>query len=179
MYEEIKVKNLQKLYKYVGADEIRQNTAHLPPGNKILSINDIENWIKGSEQQPDAYGLIAATFVIDCEGSLRIAQRHSEHIACAGGKSVLSAGEVFFQKSKNGLEVAEITNQSTGFCPEGKSWIHIAKVLDLIKIPHPSSFTIEFVFRRCCACGQINIVKDNLFTCSVCNRELPQKWNES
>ncbi|MEO1373722.1 MAG: hypothetical protein AAFW70_05225 [Cyanobacteria bacterium J06635_10] len=73
MHEEIKVKNLPKLYKYVGADEIRQNTAHLPPGNKILSINDIENWIKGSEQQPAACGLIAATFVIDCEGSLRIA----------------------------------------------------------------------------------------------------------
>ncbi|MEO1373723.1 MAG: hypothetical protein AAFW70_05230 [Cyanobacteria bacterium J06635_10] len=87
--------------------------------------------------------------------------RHSEHIACAGGKSVLSAGEVFFQKS---------TNQSTGFCPKGKSWIHVAKVLDLIKIPHPSSFTIEFVFRRCCACGQINIVKDNLFTYSVCDQ---------
>ncbi len=103
------------LYKYVGADQIRQNTAHLPPGKRILSINDIDNWILETKQKLNNWGLIAATFVIDYEGYLRIADRHSEHIACAGGKSVRSAGEVFFQKGKNGLEVAEITNQSTGF----------------------------------------------------------------
>ncbi len=167
------------MYKYVGADEIRQNTAHLPPGRKILSINDIDNWIRETKQQKDAWGLIAATFVIDYEGYLRIADRHSEHIACAGGKSVRSAGEVFFQKSKNGLEVAEITNQSTGFCPEPESWQHVVKALDLINISHPSSFTIEFIFRRCCTCNQVNIVKDNSFICSVCAAKLPQTWNFS
>lgn len=167
------------MYKYVGADEIRLNTAHLPLGNRILSINDIDNWIRETKQQQDSWGLIAATFVIDCEGYLRIADRHSEHIACAGGKEVRSAGEVFFQKSKNGLEVAEITNQSTGFCPEPESWQHVVKALDLINIPHPSSFTIEFIFRRCCACNQVNIVKDNLFFCSVCAAKLPQTWNFS
>ncbi|MEM7580759.1 MAG: hypothetical protein AAF316_13130 [Cyanobacteria bacterium P01_A01_bin.80] len=165
------------MYKYVGAEGIRQNTAHLPPGKKILSVNDIDNWIRETKQKPDSWGLIAATFVIDCEGYLRIANRHSEHIACAGGKFVLSAGEVFFQKSKNGLEVAEITNQSTGFCPEPESWQHVVKALDLIDIPHPSSFTIEFIFRRCSGCNQINIVKDNLFICSVCAAELSQNWN--
>lgn len=167
------------MYKYVGADQIRQNTAHLPPGRKILSINDIDNWIRETKQQKDAWGLIAATFVIDYEGYLRIADRHSEHIACAGGKSVQSAGEVFFQKGKNGLEVAEITNQSTGFCPEPESWQHVIKALDLINISHPSSFTIEFIFRRCCACNQVNIVKDNLFICSVCAAKLPHTWNFS
>ena len=75
------------MYKYFGAEEIRQNTAHLPPGNKILSINDIDNWIGETKQKPDNWGLIAATFVIDYEGYLRIADRHSEHIACAGEKN--------------------------------------------------------------------------------------------
>ena len=163
----------------MGADQIRQNTAHLPLGKRILSINNIDSWIRETKQKPDSLGLIAATFVIDWNGYLRIADRHGEHIACAGGKSVLSAGEVFFQKSKNGLEVAEITNQSTGFCPEPESWQQVVKALDLIEIPHPSSFTINFIFRGCCACSQVNIVKDNLFICSVCAAKLPQTWNFS
>jgi len=165
------------LYKYIGAEEIRQNAAHLPPGRKIISIDDIDNWIRETKQHPDKWGLIAATFVIDCEGYLRIADRHSEHIACAGGENVLSAGEVFFQQGKNVLEIAEITNQSTGFCPQPESWKDVGKSLDLINILHPSSFTIEFIFRRCCDCNQINIVKDDSFICSVCAAKLPQKWN--
>ncbi|AFY53022.1 hypothetical protein Riv7116_0419 [Rivularia sp. PCC 7116] len=165
------------MYKYVGAEEIRETTAHLPPGSRILSTNDIDDWIRETKQQVDASGLIAATFVVDCEGYLIIADRHSEHIACAGGKRVLSAGEIFFQKFKNDLEIAEITNQSTGFCPEPESWQHVANALNLIKIPYPSSFNVEFIFRRCFACSQINIVKDNIFICSVCKVKLPQKWN--
>ncbi|MEL6165598.1 MAG: hypothetical protein AAFR37_18205, partial [Cyanobacteria bacterium J06628_3] len=51
------------MYKYVGSDEIRENTVHLPAGKKILSIDDINNWIRETKQQPDSYGLIAATFV--------------------------------------------------------------------------------------------------------------------
>ena len=93
------------MYKYVGADEIRQNTAHLPPGKKIISIDDIKNWIRETKRQQDNWGLIAATFVIDYEGYFRIADRHSEHVACAGGKYVLSAGEVFFQKIQNAFKV--------------------------------------------------------------------------
>lgn len=170
---------MPKLYKYVGADEIRQKIRHLPSGNLILSISDIETWIQETKQQTDVWRLIAATFVINEEGCFRIADRHFEHIACAGGKPVLSAGEIFFQINKNKLQVAEITNQSTGFCPEAQSWKHVARVLDLIKIPHPSSFTIEFIFRRCHYCSQINIVKDNLFICFVCATKLPQKYNLS
>ncbi|MDY6896834.1 MAG: hypothetical protein SWZ49_01995 [Cyanobacteriota bacterium] len=47
------------MYKFVGAGEIRQNTAHLPSGKKILSIGDIDNWIRETKQQPDNWGLIA------------------------------------------------------------------------------------------------------------------------
>lgn len=147
----------------------------MAPVNKILSINDIENWIKQGEKQSKAWELIAATFVIDCEGYLRIAERHSEHIACAGGKSVLSAGEIFFQRSKKSLEVAEITNQSTGFCPEAISWKYVDRALNFIQIPHPSSFTVEFIFRRCDDCSQVNIVKENIFICSVCAAKLPKE----
>jgi hypothetical protein len=32
-------------------------------------------------------------------------------------------------------------------------------------------------FRRCDACGQRNIVKDDDFTCAICGGELPATWN--
>ena len=36
--------------------------------------------------------------------------------------------------------------------------------------------TTEIVFRRCEACGQINIVKDE-YVCAVCDERLPKEWN--
>lgn len=109
--------------------------------------------------------------------TLSLTFRHSEHIACAGGEPVLSAGEIFFIYSVSGWQVAEITNQSTGFCPEPKSWPQVAKALDAIGLRHPARFTIEFIFRRCPKCTQINLVKENLFFCAVCEANLPIIWN--
>ena len=57
------------------------------------------------------------TFVVDLEGVLRLAPRRSEHVACAGGRPVLSAGEVSFERGPDGWEVTSATNQSTGYCP--------------------------------------------------------------
>jgi hypothetical protein len=112
---------MAKLYKYVGSDEIRQKVAGFPVGIQIKSIREPEGWIDKTRQKPNAWGLIVVTFVVDKEGYLRVAARHSEHIACSDGKSVLSAGEIFFAYSDRGLEVAEVSNQSTGFCPESQN----------------------------------------------------------
>ncbi len=168
---------MARLYKYVGSDEIRQKVAGFPGGQKIKSVSDLENWIHQTRQKPNSCRLIPATFVIDSRGFLRVCDRHSEHIACAGGEPVLSAGEIFFVYGTQGLEVAEISNQSTGFCPEPESWTQVAKALDLIDLPHPHRFTIEFVFRRCPACSQLNIVKEQQFFCAVCGKYLPTIWN--
>jgi hypothetical protein len=169
--------NIARLYKYVGSHDIRQKVAGLPLGRRIKSVSELEDWIQQNRQQTDRWGLIYATFVVDLEGYFRVADRHSEHLACAGSQPVLSAGEVFFTYGDRGLEVAEITNQSTGFCPEPESWLQVAKALDIIPLPHPLGFTIEFVFRRCFACNQINIVKEHLFLCAVCGKALPSAWN--
>lgn len=166
-----------KLYKYVGSNEIQQKVAGFPIGLRIESVVDLKTWIYQNRQKPNEWGLIAATFVVDYEGYLRIADRHSEHIACAGGEPVFSAGEIFFSYGDRGLEVTEISNQSTGFCPEPKSWLQVAKSLDRIPIPHPGKFTVEFIFRRCPACGQINLVKNQLLFCNVCGIDLPTIWN--
>jgi hypothetical protein len=168
---------MSRLYQYVGSNDIRLAVAKFPAGTKIESVSQLENWIAKNSKKPKDCCSIAATFVVDLKGHLCIADRHSEHIACAGTNSVLSAGEIFFEGRNRGWEVVEITNQSTGFCPEPESWPQVAIALDRIPIPHPNKFTIEFVFRRCPVCDQLNIIKDNLLICSVCNSDLPDVWN--
>ncbi len=166
-----------RLYRYVGSSEIQLHVAGSPMGKRIQSVSELLDWIAQTKKEPNAWELIPATFVIDVEGYLRVADRHSEHIACAGGQPVLSAGEIFFMYGDQGLEVSEVTNQSTGFCPEPESWFQVANSLNLIGLFHPNRFTTEFIFRRCPACHQINLVKDNLFLCAVCGTQLPLFWN--
>ncbi len=109
------------------------------------------------------------------QGKLWIADRHSEHVVCAKGGPVMSAGEITFQ-IKN-LSVSGVTNQSTGFCPEPGSWPNVANALDKIGLVHPDDFTTHFHFRRCNECRSINIVKENWFICSMCDAELSHIWN--
>ncbi len=121
--------------------------------------------------------LIAATFVVDDQCMLLVADRRSEHVACAGGRPVLSAGEMFFRLANSGVEVVEVTNQSTGFCPEPESWPAAAFALERADLPHPAGFTQAFVFRRCPVCKERNVVKDGWFFCSLCGTDLPADWN--
>jgi hypothetical protein len=167
-----------KFYNYVGSEEIRLGIANYPGGTVIRSLVDLQNWIDNtSDRQTISANLIVATFVVDRNGTLRLAHRHSEHVACAGGESVLSAGEIFISCDREYFEIADITNQSTGYCPELTSWKYVEAALDRIPISHPLYFTTEFTFRCCDRCSQINIVKDNLFICSVCNAILSDEWN--
>lgn len=168
---------MTKLYHYVGPAEIKKRVSHAPPGVRIESVADLENWIRSAGQQAGLVEPFAVTFVIDEEGFLRLGDRRSEHIACSGGRPVLSAGEMFFHRGENGLEVVEVSNQSTGFCPEPESWPAVATVLDRLGIPHSGRFTQEIIFRRCPACNERNIVKDESFTCGSCGEDLPANWN--
>lgn len=166
-----------RLYQYVGPKRLRLAVAGCPIGTRIASPQDVEDWIYNTGQEPNSAGLIPATFVADLDGYLRVADRHSEHIACAGRIPVLSAGKIFFGTGDRALEVVEISNQSTGFCPELNSWGAVAKAIERIPLPHPGKFTSEFVFRRCPNCGELNVVQDNLFFCAVCDTDLPEVWN--
>jgi hypothetical protein len=71
---------------------------------------------------PDANGRVIATFVIDASGTLKVADRRSEHVLCAGGVPVRSAGEVTFAIQADRVAVVAVSNQSTGYCPEPESW---------------------------------------------------------
>lgn len=167
--------NMPNAYRYIGSPEILARSRSAPKGVPIRCAADLQAWIKATGQRPASQ--IVATFVIDVNGSLLIADRRSEHVACAGGEPVLSAGEITFLADGDVLEVIEVSNQSTGYCPEPESWPQVALALDLLPLRHPGSFTQEIVFRRCASCGQVNVVKDDWLVCLFCGTDLPAHWN--
>lgn len=154
-----------RIYRYVGPAEMLAAVRPGMLGRAVLAREDIT-----SAGEP-------FTFVIDLEGTLRLAPRRSEHVACAGGRPVLSAGEITFEEAPGGWEVTSASNQSTGYCPEASSWPAVARPLDRIGVPHPGRFTDELTFRRCPRCGERNLVRDGDFTCAICDAELPATWN--
>lgn len=168
---------MKKLYKYVGPEEIRKESEGKNTGTVIRHPEDVLHWAKEQNLFNKSNDSLVITFVIDEQKNLRIAHRNSEHIACASGGNVYSAGEMTFYLSEKEQSVIDVTNQSTGYCPEPSSWDVVNEVLDNIGIEHPGCFTVEFIFRRCEKCGQKNIVKNEWFYCSVCNAELNPQWN--
>ena len=91
--------------------------------------------------------------------------------------SLYGASSGFCRVTGGDGEVAEASNQSTGFCPEPSSWPAVATALDRLGIQHPGRFTQEVVFRRCPAGGERNVVKDGWFACGMCGSDLPEEWN--
>jgi hypothetical protein len=164
-------------YSYVGPEEIRAKAIGCATGTRIASPGDVLAWARRTGQVPGPDGLIAATFVVDAGGDLLVADRRSEHVACAGGGPVLSAGEIFFCIAERGAEAAEVSNQSTGYCPEPESWPAVAAALERAGLGHPGGFTHKVVFRLCPACGERNVVKDGWRVCGVCGGDLPAAWN--
>ena len=163
-----------RLYSYIGPTEFLDAALSASPGFIVRTQEDIVEWLAQQCDEAEVDGTVVATFVIDRDGFLRVAPRRSEHIACAAGGPVLSAGEMTFSVAAN---VTEVSNQSTGFCPEPESWTHVEAALDRIPLTHPVGFTTSIVFRRCPNCGERNIVKDGWFVCELCDAELPQRWN--
>lgn len=165
---------LQRRYAYVGPPELLDASRASKSGTIIRTPKDLSAWLwaNSSDFAPD--GSLTATFVVDCEGVLRLTPRRSEHVACASGGPVLSAGEITFSQS---CEVIEITNQSTGFCPEPESWPIVAAAIDSIPLRRPDDFTSLVIFRLCSQCDSRNIVKDDWYVCDLCGADLPADWN--
>lgn len=90
---------------------------------------------------------------------------------------MLSAGEVSFRGDSGRWAIDEVSNQSTGYCPDVSSWPAVEDALDRAGIAHPPGFTYEVVFRRCPSCRQLNVVRERDFVCVFCDEALPQVWN--
>ncbi len=166
-----------EVYPYVGPPEIRNRVSPATPGKPVLSESDILNWIDETNQAPDETNTITATYVVNQDCIMLIADRHSEHLACAGGEPVLSAGEITFEINCRKSEVVYVSNQSTGYCPKPSSWKAVREALDKADIKSPSFFTATFEFRKCMNCDTVSIIKENHFCCSVCDSQLPYEWN--
>lgn len=165
-------------YAYVGPERIRAAAAGAAPGTAIRSREELGRWVQAHAGDIEGGAVIPATFVVTAAGELRLAPRRSEHVACASGAEVLSAGELFIT-ARGEPRVLEASNLSTGYCPEPSSWRAVAEALDRAGIAHPGRFTSEMVFRRCPACAERNLVKDGFFACALCGAELPSTWNFS
>lgn len=161
-------------YRYVGPAELRALVRPEGEGRLIRSAEDLDVWVSG---RPAAEVSEPVTFVVDGAGVLRLAPRRSEHVVCAGGGPVLSAGEMTFGRESGRWVVREVSNQSTGYCPDTCSWPAVADALDAAGVGHPGGFTHEVVFRGCPACGELNIVRDEYFVCVFCDGPLPAGWN--
>lgn len=168
---------MNRLYTYVGPPEIAAGVADIPPGIALRSPADVLVWVKQCQNEFDRSRRMIATFVVDESGSLRVAERRSEHVACAGGGPVLAAGEITFRVVGGSVEAEEVTNQSTGYCPEPESWNAVAEALARASIAGPTGYTTEFIFRLCEQCRQINLVKEQIFECAACGSDLPMVWN--
>lgn len=91
-------------YAYVGPSAVREANKNAPHGLAIESADDL---------RPHAAGE-PLTFVVDAGGTLRVATRRSEHVACAGGGEVLSAGELTAVVERGVVRVVEVSNLSPG-----------------------------------------------------------------
>ncbi|WP_190037152.1 hypothetical protein [Streptomyces fructofermentans] len=161
-------------YRYVGPLELKAAVRPGGGGCRIASAGDFDGWIG---EQPAAELAEPFTFVVDTDRVLRLAPRRSEHVACAGGGTVLGAGEISFTRDADRWAVSEVSNQSTGYCPDVSSWVEVARALDAVGLERPSSFTHEVVFRRCLDCQEHNIVREDDFVCVFCGSDLPAVWN--
>lgn len=165
---------MARLYDYVGPTEIKEAVAEYPAGISILSVDDLLTWLEQQDEWSD--DSITVTFIVSPEGTLRIAPRRSEHVACAQGGPVLAAGELTF-RLKPRLEVVGATNQSTGYCPEPECWEATRSTITALGILCPAELTYAYTFRLCVQCGERNLIKDDWFECSSCGQELPHEWN--
>ncbi|MFO0625562.1 MAG: hypothetical protein U0325_08080 [Polyangiales bacterium] len=158
-------------YAYVGPPELA--AASTGPAPAIGSRAQLAAWITRHAPALRDEGYVV-TWVVTVDGAWRVAPRRSEHVACAGGGAVLGAGEATLARD---ARVVEASNLSTGYCPEPACWSALAAALDHAAIPRPAGFAHALVFRRCAACGQRNVVRDEHFACAVCDAPLPAAWN--
>ncbi|MDX3071572.1 hypothetical protein ACIP98_06795 [Streptomyces sp. NPDC088354] len=161
-------------YRYVGPADLR---AAVRPGGTGRPIRDAADLAAWAEEQTAADLAEPFTYVVDVAGVLRLAPRRSEHVACADGGEVLGAGEIALRETSGTWAAAEVSNLSTGYCPDTPSWSSVARALDRAGLGRPSGFTHAVVFRRCTGCGERGIVREDDFVCVFCGSALPGEWN--
>ena len=89
-------------YTYQGPRELLK----LDTPEDLTLIRKKEDVLVWMQNRTDAI----ATFILNLEGQLWIATRNAEHVACARGKNVLSAGEIVFARMSATAWIESVTN---------------------------------------------------------------------
>jgi hypothetical protein len=161
-------------YRYRGPAELRDRPA-TEDRTRVDTRAGLDRWLAGRAAGDRSEPF---TFVVDVDGTLWLAPRRSEHVGCAGGGDVLAAGEMRFAPTGAGdWVVDEVSNQSTGYCPDLDSWSAVASALDRAGVGRPDGYTHPIVFRACPTCTATNVVRDGDYVCAVCGDDLPDRWN--
>lgn len=164
-------------YRFIGRACFIPKKEAMPPRFHVTSPDAVVDWIERTQPEPEWDTSLPATFIVDQGGTMWIADRRSEHVACARLGDVLAAGEIFFEHNAGAISAARVTNQSTGYCTEPESFPAVAQSLSMVGIDCPSEYDPAFTFRYCHPCQNVCIIKDDDFTCPVCSGALPLDWN--
>jgi len=107
-------------------------------GAVVASPSRLPSWAarRSAEDMAEPF-----TCAVDPEGRLGLAPRRSERVVCAG--------EVAFGRESGRWTVVEVTDLSTGYCPDVASWPAVAHALDRAGLGRPGGFTRVVVLRRC------------------------------
>lgn len=101
-------------YRYVGPVDLKAAVLPGRGGRRIGSAADFGSWVA---ERSAAELVEPFTVVVGTDAALRLAPRRSEHVACADGEAVLSAGEIGFTREAARSVVVDVSNHSTGVLP--------------------------------------------------------------
>lgn len=78
-----------RLYRYIGPPELLDLAQSGRAGAEITSTSELEAWLDARDpaELDEPF-----TFTVNMAGTLQLASRRSEHVACAAGRPVLAAG---------------------------------------------------------------------------------------
>ncbi len=170
---------VSRLYPYIGSAAIRDAVDPASPRHEVMSPAGVHAWLLSQGEVWPEKREIVFTYVVLPPACLFIADRRSEHVACARGGEVLAAGEITCSRRGDDIEVVETSNLSTGYCPESSSYEALDRALTAAGFDSFGPYSYPFEFRRCSGCGGIQVIKDDVFECASCGDDLPETWNVS
>jgi hypothetical protein len=82
------------------------------------------------------------TYVVTVAGVFLLGGYLNEHVAVAGGKPVLAAGEATLEEQANGTwHITAINNRSYGYMPDASSWVAVDQALAQTGVAYPAGFS--------------------------------------
>ena len=163
---------MDRVYEYVGPARLLALVGQMAPGVVVEVWDDVVRWCVA-----DGVRRQTLTYVVDVRRRLLIADRHCEHVVCAGGGPVLCAGELTVALEGEDWVVEAVSNQSTGFCPSVDSWQVLDAVLRQLGCQYPDGWTMACEFRRCDVCDALALVKEGWYECVFCQAPLSGEYN--